>query len=397
MPWSRLAGLVLLSSVGLGACSESISEPAAPFAPAFMAVPCIGNIVLTTQTEVDAFACSSITGTLTVGPSSGPDAITDLDALLPLGTVGESVSILDNAELPNVDGLAGMAGAVESLRISGNSLLTDIDGLGGLTAVTNLLQITSNASLLDVDGLSSTGTIQALDIGDNSSLVNIDGLSAVTTVGFFFALHGNTVLSNVDGLSALTSVGHLFAIDSNPALANLDGLSALTSVAGGLRIVSNATLTSVAGLSGLASLSGGLTIEHNPLLSECACALYALVASGAGGTVTISDNGPGCSAAADITAAACGACSSQALADAIAGLVGAGRLMASHGGALTNKVESAQKQADKGNFTNAVAKIDDLIAQVTSLEAGGHISAADADLLRAAALVVRDAYTAQIP
>ena len=71
---------------------------------------------LTTQAEVDAVSCSSVTGTLSI---SGPD-ITDLSPLSSMTAVGGTLRIHGNTPLTNLDGLAALTFVERDLIIIGN-------------------------------------------------------------------------------------------------------------------------------------------------------------------------------------------------------------------------------------------------------------------------------------
>src|SRR5260221_13840711 len=128
---------------------------------------CSGDITLTSQAEVDAFAttyaCAVITGTLTI---SGND-ITNLDSL---------------RFLPRVE---------HDLIISNNPNLIDLTGLSSLTYA----------------GAGGAGPYPGAHIGYNPKLTNLDGLNKLSSVAGVLAIYNNDALTNLDGLSSLMSVG----------------------------------------------------------------------------------------------------------------------------------------------------------------------------------------------
>jgi len=132
-------------------------------------------LTLTTQAEVNAVNCSSVTGILTI---SGPD-ITDLSPLSSVTSVGGDLFIQDNPVLTNLVGLGGITSVGEDLFIAGNPVLTNLDGLAGITSVGGAF----------------------LQIHDNAVLTNLDGLSGITSVGGNLQINRNGVLTNLDGFS----------------------------------------------------------------------------------------------------------------------------------------------------------------------------------------------------
>jgi hypothetical protein len=224
---------------------------------------CEGNITLTSQAQVNAFACTSVTGNLNI---SGSDIVT-LIPLSELTSVGGDLAISFNAALASLDGLSALTSVGGNLSIGFTAALASLDGLSALTSVGGSLQLILNLALASLDGLSGVTSVGGnLDIWENPALASLDGLSALTSVGGNIRLDDNRALASLDGLSALTSVGGNLFILFNAALASLDGLSALTSVGGFLSIVGNNVLASLHGLSALTSVGLALTIQVNPAL-----------------------------------------------------------------------------------------------------------------------------------
>ncbi|TSE03329.1 T9SS type A sorting domain-containing protein [Aquimarina algiphila] len=163
-----------------------------------------GNIVLTTQAEIDAFNYTEITGSLTIREVS-PGAINNITNLSILKSIG-------------------------SIRIEGNSVLNDIDGLSNLTSFGfGSVSIVNNASLQNINGLSNVRSeVGFIRIENNELLENIDGLAGLSSSEFDgggLIISDNSSLRNVDGLLGITTVLDIFTISGNPELENLDGLS----------------------------------------------------------------------------------------------------------------------------------------------------------------------------
>ena len=286
---------------------------------------CVGDYNLTTQSEVDNFNCTSVTGALIItGDYTGN--ITNLDGLSELTSVGGNFIICMNPELTNIDGLASLTLVGESLQIWDNPLLTNIDGLSALTSIGGSLGfLWYNAALTNIDGLSALTSVGGpVYIVGNPVLTNIDGLASLTSVGgevFIFltdaltnidglasltSVRGdleiaeNASLTNIDGLAALTSVEGGVSIVGNPVLTNIDGFAALTSVGGDLFIWYNSALTNIDGLAGLTSVGGNLTVEDNDVLERC-CGLYPILSVGMiAGEIDIENNENGCNSEEEI-------------------------------------------------------------------------------------------------
>jgi hypothetical protein len=143
-----------------------------------------GNVVLTTQAQINQFAvdypnCTIINGYLQIGAGNNTTPGSDITDLTPLGnitTVNNNLYIQNNAVLQNVDGLH-----IESvggfLFIGGdfagktNLVLTNLDGLSSLTSVAQDIYIRDNHLLNDISALENA-TFQPFDGYGLSILLN---------------------------------------------------------------------------------------------------------------------------------------------------------------------------------------------------------------------------------
>jgi hypothetical protein len=233
-----------------------------------------GDLVLTTQTQVDTFAYTAVTGELLV-MDDGSDPITNLDGLSSLIMVGRFLFVANNPALTDVDGLSNVTqgGPALGIGVFGNDSLTNVDGLIGLTFVGEDLNVFDNASLTNVDGLSNITSVgRILRVSDNALLTDVDGLRNITSVGMqvpgfgFMQITNNDSLTDVDGLSNLTSVGANLICSGNDVLTDVDGLSSLTLVEGNLIIEDNDSLMEFCGLYPLLAadgLAGGYSVLRN--------------------------------------------------------------------------------------------------------------------------------------
>src|SRR5690606_10672792 len=95
-----------------------------------------GNIIFTTQAQVDAFAvdfpnCTEIGGSLDI---SGSD-ITDLSPLQNLTQIGGSLTIDHNDQLKSLDGLENIQNVGFHLFIYKNNQLISLDALQNLSMI----------------------------------------------------------------------------------------------------------------------------------------------------------------------------------------------------------------------------------------------------------------------
>jgi hypothetical protein len=108
-------------------------------------------------------------------------------------------------------------------------------------------------------------------------------------------------ITNLNGLSILTSIGGNLWIYSSDALASLTGLEGLTSIGGPLGISGNNSLTSLSGLENIAAGSiADLSITSNLSLSTCQVQSICDFLAAPNGTVSISNNAPGCNSPEEV-------------------------------------------------------------------------------------------------
>ena len=181
-----------------------------------------GNIILTSQAQVDNFNYESVNGDLTI---FGGD-ITNLSGLSGLSSVAGILSIENNPSLSNLNGLSALQSVQENLLIQGNDVLTNINGInsnvrvGVDLPVDGRIMIAENAALASIDAFPGFATFRELVISQNNSLANIDGLSSLAHIEILLISNNNS-LTNIDGLSNLNSTWQGFNILGNDALTNM--------------------------------------------------------------------------------------------------------------------------------------------------------------------------------
>jgi len=248
-----------------------------------------GPLTLSTQSEIDTFNFTEVTGQLTISESSS-GGIENLNGLSTLISVGGGLLIDNNTALTSLNGLdnltsVGSTGTapigtgedIVGLQISNNQMLNSIEALSSLSSIGSFLEIEDNVSLSSLNGLQGISTINGnVFILNNNSLLNLEGLNNITQVtgtgilivGVFIV--GNDMLSSLQGLNNLTTItdGGL-SITNNDALTSLSGLSSLETInvggstSLGLNIIDNDGLVSLEGLN-----SNFMTLSFNPLRIE---------------------------------------------------------------------------------------------------------------------------------
>lgn len=234
----------------------------------------LGNVTLSSQAEVDAFAvdfpnCTEINGDLSFNFG---DNITDL------------------SPLNNIVAVSG------NLFIGGNSQLGTLTGLSNLTYVGGTLTIGLN-NLTSFAGLENLTTVGGnLNIQQNQTLTSLAGLDNLTSLGGFLWLWANPQLSSISELTNLTSIGGDLILTANNSLTSLFGLENVTSIGGYLLIQFNNALSDISAIQNIDpnTITGtGLRIMDNPNLEVCNLPNFCTYLQGPGQR-TISGNAAEC-------------------------------------------------------------------------------------------------------
>lgn len=236
--FSRKAGLLFVFSLLLTA-----------FATEAVAQTFTGNLTITTQTEIDNFNYTEVTGNLAIQGAN----IVNLDGLSELETVGGALNVL-NTNITNTNGLSSLTSVLQNnVFFLFNFSLVSIS-LPSFTTLSN-----------------TTGGPSSFAVVGNLSLVEVhaDALATTETIG----IASNPVLTNLS-FASLNSLTNQLVINSNNTLANLDGLSSLNSV-------------------------GTVVIQLNPNLSAC-CGAWGFLENMNPQDITIFGNNTGCNSYTEI-------------------------------------------------------------------------------------------------
>jgi hypothetical protein len=138
-----------------------------------------GQLILTSQAEVDAFNYTEVTGNLTINDNVNGD-ITNLNGLSELTTVGGVLAIYENTTLTNLDGLSSLSSVGENIYISDNAALTNIQF--SPSYVGEDLKIADNAALANINGFRFLRSVfGSLEIQNNATLTSINGFRGFHT------------------------------------------------------------------------------------------------------------------------------------------------------------------------------------------------------------------------
>ena len=149
------------------------------------------NYRLTSQSDVDALGatgCSHVSGHVEITSYSANDPINNLDSLSNLTSIGGQLLRISYTSIVDLDGLHNLATFGWRLVVEENEYLTNIDALSNVTLLDSDVDIAivSNAQLTNINGLAGVSAVSSLNILDNPKLNNIDGLQNLSTVGGVF-------------------------------------------------------------------------------------------------------------------------------------------------------------------------------------------------------------------
>lgn len=269
-----------------------------------------GDIILTTQQEVDDFGAEGYTqvlGNLTVQDVNSPSSIKDLNPLMTIVLIDGSLTIKENLLLKEIRGFTALENIGGNLTVIANDNLETINtfeniesiignleiygvnnGTGVINGFQNLNLIGSNLTIQSVSGIENFTFFESLQsvhgpvfIALMENLEGLDGFEKLKTL-YSLRLDANNSLLSLSGLNNIISISGDLNISSNGSLKNLEGLESLTHILNGdLNVGYNINLKNLNGLNSLESIGGKLTVVGNELLENLE-GLNSLEITGAG-------------------------------------------------------------------------------------------------------------------
>lgn len=267
---------------------------------------CEGDVLLSSQAEVNQFTCSQVTGKLSIQGADIQDLsplncleesneleisnnpiLKNLKGLENFKRCGWKLTLINNAQLEEITSLRNLRNEEASLNIRDNLQLKSLEGLNNFARISDRVSIINNNELEDLQGLSSLSLIIFLDIRKNNRLQNLKGLDAYTEA-FQVRINDNPQLHSIQALGNLKNYGEVesgakLIIENNDKLLSLEGLEDIENV-----------------------FIFGVSIKNNARLSN-GCALYAIrdgfiLDSPESSGLNIQNNAPGCNSYNEIIA-----------------------------------------------------------------------------------------------
>ncbi|HLF53149.1 hypothetical protein [Flavobacterium sp.] len=252
-----------------------------------------GNVVLTTQAEVNSFAsfgyCRIIDGHLIIGNSTSESNIGSLSGLSTITKLNGNVIIINNPLLTTLQGLHNITDA-SYIEIKNNNSLINLTGFGSVVNFSGNstgFHLISNASLQNLEGLENMQNIPTIQIDNCPSFNSLHGLENCTSLQNLeitscplltnlvplanleqlgtLKMWDNESFTSLQGLNNVTEMDQL-ELKNNQALVSLDGLDNLT-VLVGLSCIQNHSLTTLGGLEHITKIHNINITSNNGLIS----------------------------------------------------------------------------------------------------------------------------------
>ena len=258
-----------------------------------------GDIILSTQAEVDAFTTHEyeiIYGDLIIGGSASSDVsnLSDLNTIttiygnldisfaeelvslsgLDKVTVVSNLQIYHCTSLLSFDALSNLIDIRGGLFIQGNDELQNIDGLASVSKINGDISIRANSRLKNLDGLlnvSNTEPMMAISILENDSLLNLDGLQNIHSfLNSRLSVERNNQLTQISGLYNLTGASDI-RISENPKLIDINGFNSLIGDVYHIDVTDNESLQTIRGFNlvdkvTVLSISNNIALETIDML-----------------------------------------------------------------------------------------------------------------------------------
>lgn len=255
LPFNSFFKLILFIPI-LYACSSD--DDSGSQDPVYVPKVFEGNVVLTSQDDVDAF---------------GLENYNEIDGSLLIGFSNQNVT-----NITNLNALSSLRSVQDGLTLQNNPTLASLEGLNGLSYINGGPLVIKNNEILTTTNALSLLSFRSLSVEDNPMLLNIDGLEGVRLSRGSIVINNNSALANINGLINLNSVeGEILFIAGNTSLASINGLNNLQFVSGDF-VIRNTLIANLNTLESLENVSGSLFLSYNESLTNY-CGLLPLIDS----------------------------------------------------------------------------------------------------------------------
>ncbi len=230
-----------------------------------------GDVVLTSQQEVEDFGAENYTGVngnLTIRDDNNPSTITDLTPLNTIINISESLTIENNNQLTRTDGFSQLIGIGGDLVIFNEEATFDIFGFNNLESVDGNLSLTSSfpGKIRDLDAFKGLVTIGS-DMIITKVIGSVKAFGKLNRIGDNLSIQLVESIEDLAFFESLESIEGEFFLSFNNAITSLKGLEKLTEL-NGLNLLRNDLLSSLSGLENVKQIDGDLTVSLNHSLED---------------------------------------------------------------------------------------------------------------------------------
>lgn len=228
-----------------------------------------GNLVLSTQQEVNDFGVFNFTevqGDVIIGNATNYTDIIDLTPLSSINYISGSLTITGNENLNSFQGLQNIMNIDgDKLHIQNNPTLTSLQGFNFSTI--NDLLIEDNDALTTLQGINNFTSISNLHITENDGLASLTGANNSISIEEDLRISKNNSLTSLQGIEVfnLSSQNDLHILD-NDALTSLQGMEGITELRF-LYIRYNDVLASLAQLENLTTVLDIMIDDNDSLVN----------------------------------------------------------------------------------------------------------------------------------
>ena len=251
----------------------------------------VGDLFLETQTEVDTFPYTEVTGHLSIGGAS-VDSLKNLNGLSGLKRIGMDLYISGSSNhLLSISGLDSLASIGGNIRVLNAPVLQSIDGFESLDSVGGQIRIENCDRLKSISGFSNTSyvgewirfrfndslqTISGFDQLNNAQALGFQNLPLLDSLGGFQHLDSlaqelfviNTGLAHISALHELEWIGSDFVFNGNPRVLNLDPLNTLTYIGGDFNLIYCDSIKQFDSLRHVEEIGGEIYVNFNDSLES---------------------------------------------------------------------------------------------------------------------------------
>ncbi|WP_299223836.1 T9SS type A sorting domain-containing protein [uncultured Psychroserpens sp.] len=172
-----------------------------------------GDVLLTTQSEIDDFGVSSYTdinGSLRIASYLPDSDITDLTALNTISSISNNLEIFGNPYLESLDGFNNLVSIGNFLDIR-SSGLKDLKELENLVFIGNSIYVLGANGLESLEGLEGITSLPGSLVIQSSEIKTLHGLENLVSLNFLYlfnngAGNSSTSITSLSGLENLDSI-----------------------------------------------------------------------------------------------------------------------------------------------------------------------------------------------